>query len=116
MGAFETWTNVHYPGENDGECSWCGGEGYREFPNPLLDPTYDPCPYGCDPMEDDTRIYIVEFEHLAKSALWADRVPETEIRDRDIARLMWAVDTVKNGKRPHKTWRFPVKTYYKETQ
>ena len=109
MGAFETFNNVHYEGDNDGECSWCGGDGHREFPFPLEDPAYDICPYGCDPMDDDSIIVIHEFDWFSWGVIKADRVPETEIRDRDIARLAWAVDTVKHGKRPRKTWRFPVK-------
>ena len=106
MGIFESFEDVEYAAEGRDEfqeCTFCAGKGYREFPVPLLSPSYDACPHGCDEMDDDTPMPgIVTWSKGDWAALKANQVKETEIRDREIARLQTAVRTVKYGPRSRK--------------
>lgn len=107
MGAFETWENVHYPNAEQDEyqrCTFCGGKGYREFPMPLEDPDWDVCPNGCEEVEPPP-VKVAPLEDWMKDVLKADREPEQGRRNREIARLMVAVQTVKTGRRKQ-----PVRT------
>jgi len=106
MGIFASYEEVAFEqlGRDEYQvCTFCQGKGYREFPNPLLSPSYDACPNDCDPMDDDTPMPgIVHWSKGDWAALKANQVKETEIRDREIARLQTAIRTVKYGPRARK--------------
>lgn len=106
MGMFETWENTHYPNTEQDEfqsCTFCQGEGYREFSVPLLDPDIDLCPNGCDEMIDPNPWPLgPNWDNWEKSVLAADRQPIDARRSREVAQIMRLANELKPGftKRP----------------
>lgn len=98
MGHFASHIEEDYPTdglesflwpEYEEPCTFCGGKGYREFPVPLEDPQFDPCPWGCDPMNDpaepEVKVLDRDFTALEKSAMYADAMPENALADSQAA-------------------------------
>lgn len=117
MGMLQSYEDIVYPGVRDDrmwdECTACGGTGLIEWPVPMHDPDWDPCPNGCDPMSEPswTQLTVIDdWDRLSKDALHADRVGLYDIRDQEIRRLQRAVETVKHGRAEwlHRTTMGPM--------